>query len=281
MIEGSNLSVADRTVVLLGELSIECQSMTNSRQSATDLIAEPLVRSLAVRWPSGHQTGLHAHDWGQVVFAVTGALAVDATRQRWIVPAHRCLWVPPELQHDLLTIGETRLRTIYLCPALAASMSNAVQVLDVSPLLRELLVEITKRGMLFEANELDRCFATMVIAQIADAPQLSLGLPLPHDPRARLVADRVYRAPDTNAPLAELAIGVGASERTIERLFTKETGLSFGRWRQQARLQHAMRVLSDGRSVTQAAMDCGYGSVSAFITAFRGTFGVTPGQYLR
>lgn len=244
-------------------------------------MSEPYVRSLAVRWPSGHQTGLHAHDWGQVVFAVTGALAVDAVQQRWIVPAHRCLWVPPELQHDVLTIGQTRLRTIYLCPALAASLSGEVQVFDVSPLLRELLIEITRRGMLFEAEDLDRCFATMIVAQITDAPQLSLGLPLPQDHRARQVADRVYRAPNTSEPLAELARGVGASERTIERLFAKETDLSFGRWRQQARLQHAMRVLSEGRSVTEAALDSGYGSVSAFIAAFRGTFGITPGQYLR
>lgn len=259
-----------------GELSVECHPMTDSRQSA-----EPYVRSFAARWPSGYQTGMHAHAWGQIVFAASGALAVDAVGYRWLVPTHRCLWVPPHIPHDVQTIGEARLRTIYLCPALVASMSDVVQVLDVSPLMRALLVEITRRGPLFEANDLDRCFATLATAQLADAPQFSLGLPFPNDNRARRIADLVYRSPDTDASLATLARGVGASERTMERLFSKETGLSFGRWRQQARLQHAMRVLSDGRSVTEAALDCGYGSVSAFITAFRGTFGVTPGQYLR
>jgi len=254
--------------------------MSNSRQKAVNRLAEPIIRSLAERLPSGFQTGMHCHEWGQLIHAVSGALAVNARCQRWVVPAHRCLWVPPEVNHDVQTLGESRLRTIYLSPALAVSLSSNVQILNVSPLFRELLVEIASRGVLFEANDLDRCLATLIIAQTDEMPRLSLGLPLPTDQRARLVADRVYRSPGSNASLAALARGIGASERTIERLFAKETGLSFGRWRQQARLQHAMRLLSDGRPVTEAALDCGYASVSAFITAFRSTFGVTPGQCL-
>ncbi|MGP1345056.1 MAG: AraC family transcriptional regulator [Phycisphaerales bacterium] len=253
--------------------------MSNTRQPAPR--PHPFVRSLAVRWPAGHRTHPHAHDWGQLVFAATGALAVDAARQRWVLPTHRCLWLPPGTIHDVQAIGETRLRTAYLSPPLAESLHPEVQVLDVSPLFRELLLEIARRNTLYESNELDRCLATLTLAQIEHLPRLALALPLPDDERARRIADRVCRAPGARASLAELARGTGASERTIERIFKAETALSFGRWRQQARLQHAMRILSQGRTVTQTAMDCGYASTSAFIAAFTSTYGITPGRCLR
>jgi AraC-like DNA-binding protein len=57
-----------------------------------------------------------------------------------------------------------------------------------------------------------------------------------------------------------------------------QTGLSFGLWRQKARMLFAVRLLSEGRSVTDTALDSGYKSVSAFIAAFKQTFGCTPGK---
>jgi AraC-like DNA-binding protein len=70
----------------------------------------------------------------------------------------------------------------------------------------------------------------------------------------------------------------GIARRTLERRFREETGMSFGMWRQKARLLDSIRLLADGTSVTDAALECGYSSVSAFIAAFKGTFGYTPGR---
>jgi len=73
----------------------------------------------------------------------------------------------------------------------------------------------------------------------------------------------------------------GAGHRTLERLFRGETGMSFGLWRQKVRLLQSIRVLaSGGGSVTDAALESGYDSVSAFIVAFKRTFGCTPGALL-
>ena len=68
------------------------------------------------------------------------------------------------------------------------------------------------------------------------------------------------------------------ARRTLERRFRGETGMSFGMWRQKARLLDSIRLLAEGESVTHAALECGYSSVSAFIAAFKGTFGCTPGR---
>ncbi len=78
--------------------------------------------------------------------------------------------------------------------------------------------------------------------------------------------------------LDRLSHRCGASRRTIERLFRSETGMSFGLWRQKVRMLDSVRLLSEGKSVTDAALDTGYASVSAFIAAFKVTFGCTPGR---
>jgi AraC-like DNA-binding protein len=104
---------------------------------------------------------------------------------------------------------------------------------------------------------------------------------MPRDPRALHIALRWRQDPGETVPFAHLARAAGASRRTLERLFQKETGLSLGRWRQQARLLQAMRLLARGESVTAAALDVGYESTSAFIAAFSHVLGTTPGRYYK
>jgi AraC-like DNA-binding protein len=108
-----------------------------------------------------------------------------------------------------------------------------------------------------------------------------VNLTMPRDSRARRVATLLQENPAEKRPLAELSRTGGASRRTIERLFRSETGLGFGRWRQQLRLGHALRLLAAGDAVINVALEVGYDSASAFISAFRTTFGETPGQYFR
>ena len=104
---------------------------------------------------------------------------------------------------------------------------------------------------------------------------------MPRDARAVRVATQIRDAPDARHTLGDVAHDAGASARTIERIFRHETGLSFGTWRQRARLARALQLLADDATVTQAAMAVGYDSVSAFVAAFRRSVGTTPGKYFR
>ena len=110
------------------------------------------------------------------------------------------------------------------------------------------------------------------------APVAPLVLPLPLDPRAVAVAQHVLACPAGGEALDWLSRHYGAGRRTLERLFRNETGMSFGLWRQKVRMLDSVRLLSEGKSVTDAALDTGYTSVSAFIAAFKNTFGCTPGR---
>jgi len=120
--------------------------------------------------------------------------------------------------------------------------------------------------------------AEVAVDCIAEAEVLLMQLPLPRDPRALRLAERLQAEPAETAELPELARDAGASVRTIQRLFLAETGLPFSRWRQRLRLLHAAAALGGGMSVTEAGLDAGYSGTSAFIAAFRKHFGVTPSR---
>ncbi|HLI83706.1 MAG TPA: AraC family transcriptional regulator [Bryobacteraceae bacterium] len=115
----------------------------------------------------------------------------------------------------------------------------------------------------------------LAVAGAVDSP---LALPLPRDERALAVAHSLLGHPLNTESIDELAKRHCVARRTLERRYREQTGMSFGVWRQKARLLDSIRLLAEGMPVTDTALDCGYGSVSAFIAAFKRTFGYTPGQ---
>jgi len=249
------------------------------RQTGESGCGRITVRSLALRLPHGFRIDEHAHAWSQLVHAGSGVLTVLGEQGSWVVPPARAVWVPAGLRHAVETTGSARLRTLYLCPDFAVRLPAICAVIHVSGLLRELILRIVEMGMLRSAVESHDRLAQLVLDEIRSTSEAPLRLPIPVDPRARLVAERVQAEPAAQVSLAQLTHGVGASARTIERVFVRETGMTFGRWRQQARLLHALRSLASGASVTTAGLDAGYESVSAFIAMFRKSLGTTPGRY--
>ena len=240
-----------------------------------------LVRSLALRLPDGQVLEPHTHPWGQIVYATEGVLTVEAEGGAWVVPSLRAVWIPAGVRHGLQATGRVRLRTLYLGPGLGPELPETCHVLSVSPLLRELVLETIRRGMLRADRADEARLAHVIVDQLRDMPQAALELPWPRDPRARRCAERMCEQLEAAHGLEHLALGSGASARTLERLFTRETGLSFGRWRQRARLLHALRLLASGESVTETAMSVGFASTSAFVAMFRRALGRTPGRYFR
>jgi AraC-like DNA-binding protein len=115
------------------------------------------------------------------------------------------------------------------------------------------------------------------MAELAAANVEPLLLPLPADARALAAASGILAMPADDATADDVARRAGLSARTLERLFRAETGMTFGMWRQKARLLESVRVLAERGSVTDAALEAGYSSVSAYIAAFKQTFGCTPG----
>jgi AraC-like DNA-binding protein len=213
-----------------------------------------------------------------LIYAGSGVMRVRAAGKLWIVPPARAVWVPAEAEHEIHGLGDFAMRTLYFPAEMAAGLASECEALDVTPLLRELVLEAVVQCPIDTDDAAGMRLAQVVIDRIAEARTLPLQLPLPKDPRALRLVERLQADPACEAELPELAREAGASTRTIQRLFLAETGLAFSHWRQRLRLLHAAAALGGGMSVTEAGLAAGYAGTSAFIAAFRRHFGVTPSR---
>ena len=249
--------------------------MSNHRQSPPDGGGQgrkAAVTCFARDYAPGDTIATHAHDRDQLVYASSGVMTVSTGEGTWVTPPHRAVWIPAGISHAIAMSGRVAMRTLYFRPARIRGLPRRCCVVGVSNLVRELVLHACAHGA-------DRHVGALLAHLLHALPALALELPMPSDLRARRVAERLAVAPGTDRQLASLCRDAGASRRTIERLFLAETGLSLGRWRQQARLMQAVRLLGGGTSVTAVAFEAGYTTPSAFTVAFRKTFGAPPTTY--
>ena len=232
-------------------------------------------------YPSGAVLEHHSHAWAQLVYASEGVMSVETAEGSWVVPSHRGVWIPAATGHSITMTGWVSMRTVYIEPRLAAVLPRRCAVLAIPPLLRELILHAVDCGPLRRSVPEHRRLVDFFMDQLRVLPVVPLELPMPSDERALRFALRLRDDPGAAEPVSALARASGASRRTLERLFLAQTGMSLGRWRQQARLLHAMRLLARGEPVTSVALDVGYQSPSAFIAAFSSALGTTPGRYYR
>lgn len=232
-------------------------------------------------YPPGHSLRWHFHEWDQLVFASQGVMTVRTAEGAWIVPTHRAVWIPAGVPHSIQMSGSVAMRTLYLKPKLSKTMSRACSVINISSLLKELILYACHLRLLNRTTPSHAHLVQVIVDQLQVTQAVPLQLPNPLDPRAKRIAEALSADPSDRRPLAQLCARTGASKRTLERLFRQETGMTVGRWRQRLRLMHAMRLLADGAKVTRAALDSGYSTPSAFIAMFTKSMGTTPTAYFR
>jgi AraC-like DNA-binding protein len=228
----------------------------------------------------GHVIPEHSHPEDQLLFASSGVMTLRTKQAVWVVPPLRAVWIPARTPHSVAMTGCVSLRTLYLLPRLCRTLPEKCLVLNVSTLLKELILHACKSTKLKKKVLSERRVIEILLDQLKEAESIPLQLPHPSDSRAMRVANRLSANPADPRPLEKLCKDCGASKRTIQRLFLDETKMTFARWRQQLRLLHALQLLAAGEKVTAAALDAGYGSASAFISMFRKRLGATPTRYL-
>ncbi len=239
-----------------------------------------VVRTFAFGHSGGYTIPPHHHDWNQLIYASSGVMTVRTERGAWVVPPERGVWVPAGVTHSIQMSGAVSIRTLYFAPAFARRrLPRACSVVNVSPLMRELILHATKIGSLDRNVAAHARLIGVMLDQIKTWSEAPLDLTMPRDPRALKAAEILRREPGETGSLDRIARASGASKRTLERRFRAETGMGLGRWRQQLRLLHALRLLAEGEAVTTVALEAGYRSTSAFISMFKKAVGSTPFQY--
>lgn len=237
------------------------------------------ITTLARDYPAGHVIPLHFHDRDQIVYASRGVMTIRTATGTWVVPTHRAVWIAAGIAHTISMSGRVAMRTLYLKPRLATALPRDCCVINVSPLLRELILHACTLGFLRRTTKSRQHLIGVILDQLEVVQMVPLQLPHLSEPRALRVADVLMSNPSLGKTLVQICKGTGASKRTIERLFQREAGMTFGRWRQLLRLMEAMRLLAEGNKVTHAALEAGYSTPSAFIAMFRKALGTTPTAY--
>ncbi len=236
---------------------------------------QSLPVSLAVmpkHFVNGHRIALHSHKRDQLVYAIAGLMRVETSEDRWIVPSDRALLVPRSVEHSIEICGDVEMRTLYMVP----KDSMGIRVISVAPLLRELIISLAQEPMDYSDNLQARKIADLIMSELERASGLPLNIPLPHDARLQRLCQALLHDPSNGQSLEQFAGSVGASSKTLGRLFERELGMGFSAWRRRVRFVKAIELLGRGRSVKFVARGCGYESPSAFTYAFRSEFGVPP-----
>ncbi|WP_371322827.1 helix-turn-helix transcriptional regulator [Dechloromonas sp. ZY10] len=222
----------------------------------------------------------HQHPWAQFSYAADGVLEVDLKSCRFVAPPRRGIWIPAGTVHRVRCAPGTGIRSLYLAAAAAPMAASDARVVEVSPLLREMICHFSTLPIAYDEGGADGRFAQVLLDQLAQAQAVDFAIPWPRTPLLRRWCRTLQAHPERATSLGELAASAGVSEKTLSRWFRQETGLGFRHWRQRVRLMAALPLLEAGASVTEVALACGYESISAFIGAFRKQFDCTPGDYL-
>jgi AraC-like DNA-binding protein/quercetin dioxygenase-like cupin family protein len=239
------------------------------------------VTGKAVDYPKDFVGPRHQHPTAQLIYAVHGVMVVSTDQGQWIVPPTRGIWMPPHTDHWTRMVGEVRMRTVYIWEDAAPGLPNAIKAVAISPLLRELILAAIDVPESYTPDSRDGRVMQLLLDEIALLPTLPLHLPTPTDPRLIQICETISRVPDDDSTLSGWAERFDVDPKTIQRLFARQTGMTFGQWRQQARLLMGLEQLATGARVIDVALNLGYESPSAFATMFKRQFGETPTQYFR
>jgi AraC-like DNA-binding protein len=224
--------------------------------------------------------GRHSHSTAHLIYAISGVVAVTTDVGTWVVPPNRAIWVPAGTEHATRSYGPVKFRALRIAAEAGANLPSACCIVDVSPLLRELILRLAAIPREQQSGRFASRVIQLLLDELSFRPEQPLSLPMPEDPRLRDLCAAIALDPGP-VSLKRIAAKLGMSRSTFMRHFRNATGLSFGRWHQQARLLKSLSLLATGRSVLEIALDCGYQSPSAFTAMFKRALGKTPRDYFR
>ncbi|MEV6912465.1 helix-turn-helix transcriptional regulator [Amycolatopsis sp. NPDC051071] len=236
------------------------------------------VVAIRTDYPPGHRIPPHRHRRAQFLYSATGSMRVETADGTWTIPTRRAVLVPPETGHQVFTTSVST-RSLYIERKAVPWFPRRCQVVEVSPLLRELLHTAVDLPPLYSPRGRDSAVIGLILHEIRRSAPIRLDLPLPKHERLRALCESFLDDPDIHDPVGHWASRLHVSERTLNRLFTAETGLSFARWRQRACVLHSLSLLSDGRPIAAIAASLGYESPAAFSTVFTRLLGTSPRDY--
>ncbi|MCZ1075351.1 AraC family transcriptional regulator [Rhodococcus sp. A5(2022)] len=251
--------------------------MRNAQLDKYDAL-DRAVLAIGTDYPHGRILAPHRHRRAQVLYGVGGVMDVTTRHGTWIVPPQRAVLIPPDTEHAVTMWGVST-QSLYIEPAAAPWFPTSCTVVDVSPLLRELLAAATELPIDHAVRGRDATLMTLMLYEIARSTSLPLELPVPADPALRTQCEMFLRNPNIRTAPRWWAQALDVSERTVHRMFRHEMSMSVSQWQRRACVLYAIRRLVAGDSVSTVAVDLGYATPSAFSTMFHRVTGSAPASF--
>lgn len=252
-------------------------SVRNVPVSEVDHIDRPVL-AIGTDYPPGFVLARHRHRRAQFLYGATGVMRVVTDDGAWTVPPQRAVLVPAGTDHEVTMEGVST-RSLYVEPAAVPWFPARCQVVEVSALLRELLMAAVDVDPRHDRHGRDAALVELLLHELRGLVPLPLDLPLPRHEGLRVLCEEFLEAPRVHDPLARWAARLHVSERTVNRLFRAETGMGFARWRQRACVLRSLPPLARGAAVARVASDLGYDSPAAFSAVFARLLGTSPRDY--
>lgn len=239
------------------------------------------IAAFASDHPNGEHVPPHSHPRAQLIHTLTGVMTVSCAQGSWVVPTGQAVWMPAGLDHAIRISGDVSMRTLFVRDDARAGLPTECEVIEVSPFLREALVQAAAIPLDYAQGGRDERVMELILDEFEAAPRLQMHVPLPRDPRLLRLCQILIADPSAPATLDALAGSIHVSGRTLARMFHRELGMSFGAWLRRMRLLLSLPRLAAGATVLEVALEHGYENPSAFAAMFRRELGVSPSSNAR
>ncbi len=221
---------------------------------------------------------MHSHPFGQLSLQHLGTTVFSTEDgERFMTPSRLC-WIPPNFVHGFYSPGRMEGVSVFVPPEESQAMPNHISIFRTNPFIDALIQKMV--GAEAGSRKIQHIW-WVVVDELGSATPDELYLPAPKDKKLREMTDFLASNPAENLPVHYWAERLHMAERTLIRRFRAETGMTIVQWRQHARVMAAIKLLTAGESVTQAALSVGYESLSAFIAVFKQVTGELPSQFIR
>lgn len=238
------------------------------------------VVPLSKDYPAMTQIVSHQHEWSQLAYSCSGVMHIETDAGMFVLPPEQALWLPPNVKHQHFCKREVSYRSLHIDAKISKKLGTVVKPLTVDPLLKAMIIELSSWPKDYvETAETDR-FIHVLLDRLALAPSNELFMPTIDDRRLLPIIETLNLTPGDKLTIEQWSIKVGASSRTLNRLFNQYYGMGFSRWKQKLRTLKSLELLSANMPITDIAFELGYESSSAFITAFKKQLGCSPKKYL-
>jgi AraC-like DNA-binding protein len=232
----------------------------------SSLHSADLFRSVVQTYPPGHITPRHEHDWPQLLYASSGVMAIESAEGSWIVPPQLAIWLPARTWHVTRTLTGVNLASLYLRQTRGSPTS--CEVLQIDPLMRELLVAAMAIDFSQKLSQREKFLAMLIGEELAVAPRGGSPIPMPEDHRLLAFCRRVIENPSLRMNQQYHASALALTPKTVARMFHRELGMIFRDWRQLVQSSYALAHLAQGEPAKVIASRLGY-TASAFSVMMR------------